>query len=221
MAAMRPTAATFALAIMAGAAAHDSAAAHPHVWVTMATRIDVDPQHAVTGLTHRWTFDELYSSFATQGLDTDGDGIYTRAELQGLADINVQSLKDFQYFTFAKLGETSVSQTEPVNYWVEYTDGVVTLNLTVPFVTPIAAAQVGTLNFAIYDPSNYVAFAFAKDAPVTLANLPACAPVIIAPAGDSAVYTSKDETFFEDPNNPIANFAASYAQTVAIQCKPS
>ena len=37
----------------------------------------------------------MYSEFAVNGLDTNGDGIYSEQELQPLAQTNIEALKEF------------------------------------------------------------------------------------------------------------------------------
>src|SRR5262245_15536170 len=72
-----------------------SVAAHPHVWTTVRSEIVFGPDHRVTGIRHTWTFDEFYTAMAVEGLDTNNDGTYSKAELAPLAKINVESLKPF------------------------------------------------------------------------------------------------------------------------------
>ena len=57
------------------------AEAHPHVWVTATAEITYEPDGAAHAIKHRWSFDEAYSAFATQGLDANGDGRLSREEL--------------------------------------------------------------------------------------------------------------------------------------------
>src|SRR5512140_3283508 len=79
------------------------APAHPHVWVTMKTELVYADNGTVTGVRHHWAFDDMFSAFATQGLESKEKGKFTREELQPLAKVNVESLKDFDYFTFATI----------------------------------------------------------------------------------------------------------------------
>lgn len=37
---------------------------------------------------------------AMRGLDADGNGTYSKKELDSLAKVNVESLEEFAYFTF-------------------------------------------------------------------------------------------------------------------------
>jgi ABC-type uncharacterized transport system substrate-binding protein len=92
------------LSILLAAAAQaggfaEAAIAHPHVWATVRSEIVFGADHRITGIRHHWTFDEFYTAMAVQGLDANGDGVYSKEELQPLAQVNVESLKDFDYFT--------------------------------------------------------------------------------------------------------------------------
>src|SRR5579884_2496778 len=85
-----------------------AARAHPHVWVTVETEVLFGPAGQITGFKHKWTFDEFYTEFAIQGLDTNNDGIYSEEELKPLAQTNVEALKEFNYFTFPTVSDKKV-----------------------------------------------------------------------------------------------------------------
>ena len=74
-----------------------TASAHPHVWVTVKSELVYAPDGSVTGVRHAWTFDDMFSVFALQGLDSKKKGEYTREELAPLADVNVTSLKEYDF----------------------------------------------------------------------------------------------------------------------------
>ncbi len=99
------------------------AQAHPHVWVTMHTELIYTPDGRVTGVRHAWAFDDMFSTFATQGLESKEKGKFTRDELAPLAKVNVESLKEFDYFTYATADGKKVALTDPLSdYWLDYTD---------------------------------------------------------------------------------------------------
>jgi ABC-type uncharacterized transport system substrate-binding protein len=79
-----------------------AAEAHPHVWITAVSELLYAPDGTMTGVRHAWTFDDMFSTYALQGIETRQKGVYTREELAGLAQTNAESLKEFSYFTFAK-----------------------------------------------------------------------------------------------------------------------
>ena len=109
-----------------------SAAAHPHVWVTMKSELVYAADGSVTGVRHAWAFDEMFSTFATQGLETKQKGVFTREDLAPLAQVNIDSLKDFDYFTFAKANGKKAPFNGPADYWLDFADSVLTGSLRVP-----------------------------------------------------------------------------------------
>lgn len=76
--------------------------AHPHVWVAYEAEA-VFENDALTGLRHRWVFDEIYTTSAIEGLDKNNDGKLDAAELDELLKVNIEGLKEFDYFTSALL----------------------------------------------------------------------------------------------------------------------
>lgn len=95
------------------------AVAHPHVWVAVETTVVYD-KGTIIGLRHKWTFDELYTAMAIEGLDKNNDGIYSREELSELAKVNLESLKEFDYFTQMRLAGQPLKVSTPTEYWLEH-----------------------------------------------------------------------------------------------------
>jgi ABC-type uncharacterized transport system substrate-binding protein len=167
-------------------AAATEASAHPHVWVTMQETVLYD-KGTITGLQQAWTFDEIYTQQAIEGLDKNGDGKYDREELKELAQVNIDGLKEFDYFTYAKLGAASLKFKPPVDYWLDHSDkGILTLHFTLPLEQPVAADAPG-FTFAVYDPSYFIAFDYAELDPVKLgASAPTtCKAAINEPPEDA------------------------------------
>src|SRR5450631_3932788 len=106
-----------ALALGAGAAQ-----AHPHVWIIATSELIYAPDGAITGVRHAWTFDDMFSTYALQGIETKTKGVYSREELEPLAQADVESLKEFAYFPFAKADGKKEKVQEPVQYFLEYRD---------------------------------------------------------------------------------------------------
>jgi ABC-type uncharacterized transport system substrate-binding protein len=200
------------------ALAPSPASAHPHVFVTIQTEVVYDEAGNLTGFKQHWTFDELYSSFAVQGLDKDGDGKFSREELQPLADVNVQSLSEFGYFTFPKLAGQKLDIQEPRDYWnAVNADGTVTLHFTSLLAKPVSAADMKAFSFSIYDPTVYVSFAFADKQPVTLTGArPSCTPKVNAPKAAGPSVTLGEAYFSSLDAN--SEYGAQFAQTVVIEC---
>ena len=160
----------FLLITLAGLAFAAPARAHPHVWVTMHAELVYAPDGAITGVRHTWAFDDMFSAFATQGLASKEKGKFTREELAPLAKVNVESLKEYGYFTYATADGKKVPMGEPLpGYWLDFNDSILTLHFTMPFKTPVKAKY---LKIEIYDPTIFVDFEWAKEKPVSVAGLP-------------------------------------------------
>jgi ABC-type uncharacterized transport system substrate-binding protein len=160
-----------AVFVAALAMAPIAAQAHPHMWVTTRTTV-VYENGAFTGVKLTWIFDEFYASTAIEGLDKNKDGKYDREELAELAKVNVEGLKDFEYFTFPKLAGQPLKVGDVTDYWLEHKDGELSLHFTLPFAQPVLAEAKG-LTIAIQDPTFYIAFEPSKTDPVQLsANAP-------------------------------------------------
>src|SRR6202051_3471946 len=51
------------------------AQAHPHVWITSTSELLYAPDGSVTGVRHAWTFDDMFSTYALQGLESKNRGV--------------------------------------------------------------------------------------------------------------------------------------------------
>lgn len=198
------------------------AAAHPHVWVTVETTVLYEGG-TITGLQHKWTFDDMYTAMAIQGLDTNGDGTYSREELAELAQVNIDGLREFGYFTVAKLGNAAVKTKPPVDYYLAYTDSLLSLHFTLPFEQPVPS-EAPDFNFAVFDESFFIAFDFGKEDPVKLAGAPSgCAANIGIPQNELEQLQALNESFGGQLTAGDANqgMGLGYAKTVTLGCKKS
>jgi ABC-type uncharacterized transport system substrate-binding protein len=197
-------------AAMATAAAH----AHPHVWVTVKSEIVYGPDGAATAVRHHWTFDEMFSTFALQGMDTKKAGGLTREDLAPLAEVNVTSLKDFDFFTFAKADTKREAFDTPKDYWLEHKDGALTLHFTLPFKTPTKAKR---LELEIYDNTFFVDFRLSEKTPVSLAGAPAVCKVSAQSAGAPAPTVKMDDAYFQNLT-PGDNYGQQFATRISVAC---
>src|SRR5207245_2555144 len=125
------------------------AKAHPHVWITAISELLYAPDGSITGVRHAWTFDDMFSTYALQGIETKQKGVYSREELSSLAQTNVESLHEFAFFTFAKADGKKEKFLEPVDYYLEYKDTALTLHFTLPLKAPVKPKQ---LVLEVFDP---------------------------------------------------------------------
>jgi ABC-type uncharacterized transport system substrate-binding protein len=192
-----------------------TAVAHPHVWVTMKSELVFAADGAVAGVRHAWTFDDMFSTFATQGIDSKVKGTFTREELAPLAEVNVTSLKEFDFFTFAKVNGAKAEFNNPVNYWLDFKDGVLTLNFTLPFKTP---ARAKNLDIEVYDPTYFVEFSLAEKDPVALQGAPArCRVAVVRPQGAGTQGRPLSESFFNSLGRS-SSWGAQFANKISVNC---
>lgn len=194
--------------------------AHPHVWATYRTTVLFE-QGEIAGFRHAWTFDEMYSAMAVVGLDKDGNGSYSREELSELAQVNADSLGDFSYFTYPKLGETALRIAPPRDYWLEYANGRLTLHFTLPLATPVPADAVD-FTFSVFDETFFIAFEIEKDQPVMLgAGAPnGCSAIASVSQQDLDQLRDLSAAFSGAMTSGDQNIGdgALYAQTIALHC---
>jgi ABC-type uncharacterized transport system substrate-binding protein len=201
------------LAVLALFAA-GKAQAHPHVWVTMKSELVYAADGSATGVRHAWTFDDMFSTFATQGLESKEKGKFTREELAPLAQVNVESLKEFDYFTLARANGKKADLNPPIDYWLEFKDGLLTLHFTLPFKAPVKAQN---LDIEVYDGSYFVDFALAEKEPVSLVGAPQACKLTVARPGETGAATKPGETFFNNLT-PGSNFGAQYSNKISVKC---
>ena len=184
------------------------AQAHPHVWVTVTSEVVYDGKGAATGMRHAWKFDDMYSAFALEGLPQKTKGVFTREDLAGLAEVNITTLKESDFFTFAKAGGKDVVLGEVSDYWLDYKNEVLTLNFMLPFKTPLKEKD---LSIEVYDPSYFVSFGFAEKDAVALVGAPAQCK--------AAVETPKEVSKQVSESSFMAgNWGQTFASRIAVKC---
>jgi ABC-type uncharacterized transport system substrate-binding protein len=205
-------------AVLAGTASlSPQATAHPHVFLTQTVAV-VFEKGAIVALEHVWTFDEFFTAMAVADLDTNKDGQFSREELAPLAKTNIDALKDFNYYTHAKLAGTALKFNAPTSYWGSVKDGALSLHFRLPLAQPVLAEAKG-FEFSVYDPSFFIAFEYTQTGGITLAGSPpqGCAATTAEPEKTAADVARLGESFFEQlGGGPLGNM--SIAKTVRITC---
>jgi ABC-type uncharacterized transport system substrate-binding protein len=171
------------------------ARAHPHVWVTVKSEVIYAPDGSVTGLRHAWVFDAMFSVFATQGIAGKHKGAFTREELRPLAETQMGSLREFDYFTFARIDGEKAQFSAPTEFSLEFRDGV--LELTFVLVLKDSKPKPQRLEVDIYDPTTFVDLVFDKGIPVKLEGAPARCGGAFARQNENLQELSPSEPYFE------------------------
>jgi ABC-type uncharacterized transport system substrate-binding protein len=208
---------TAALGLALGIATAAPASAHPHVWVTVKSTIAFTPDGKISAVVHDWVFDEMYSSFATQGLAKPGE-LVKREQFAPLAQENAGSLAEIGYFTTLKVAGKAVEFGSVTDYWMEERpDHLVEFHVTLPLKTPAALAKFATLRVA--DPEYFIDFEFDDKDPVNLVSAPAgCSASVAKPKPlEEADKTKLSESFFTNLS-PGTNFGFKMASSAIIAC---
>jgi len=195
------------------------ASAHPHVWVTVKSELVYAPDGSITGVRHAWTFDDMFSVFATQGIEGKKKGQFTREELAPLAQVNVDSLKEYDFFTFAKANGKAVEFTEPQpGYYLEFDpkETVLTLYFTLPLKVPMKAKD---LTVEVFDREFFVDFSFAEESPAKLVGAPAqCKLSILNPEQMNADLSARLSQLGANERDPSLTIGSEYANKIVVKC---
>jgi ABC-type uncharacterized transport system substrate-binding protein len=192
-----------------------AAQAHPHVWITAASELIYAPDGSVTGVRHAWTFDDMFTTYALQGMQTKTKGVYTREELAPLAQTNVESLKEFGFFTFARADGKKEKFQEPVDYFLDYKDDALTLHFTLPLKNPVKPKL---LALDVFDPSYFIDFKFGDKDPIRLNGAPATCQMKFQRPNDGTAADAKklNEQNFASGDN--SNYGAMFANKITVEC---
>jgi len=193
------------------------AEAHPHVWVTFHSEVLYAADGAMTGVRHAWTFDDMFSAYALQGISHAKKGQYTREELASLAQTNVDSLKEYEYFTYARADGKKLKFAEPVDYWLEYKNASLILHFTLPLKAPATAAK--AVQIEVYDPSIFVDFEFAKDKPISLSGAPPqCVATYDLPHQPTPAEQARLSQLDAVPLDASSTYGEIFANKILVKC---
>jgi ABC-type uncharacterized transport system substrate-binding protein len=195
------------------------ARAHPHVWATIKTELLYAADGSVTGVRHAWTFDDMFSAFATMGIKAKTKGEFTREELQPLAKVNVDSLKGFAYFTYATMDGAKAKNAfdDATDYWLDYDPKAaeLTLHFMLPFKHPVKAK---ILKIQVYDPEFFIDFAFAKKNPVKLVGAPPSCAAWTEKPDDPHFLSSQNLNRSFVASEAFVGMGAEFANNILVQC---
>jgi len=155
------------------------AVAHPHIFIDAKVTVVFNDAGEIVGLRHNWTFDEAFSSWVVQGLDTNGDRETSPEELQPLADDNLKGLTEYDFYTYAGSPDNPLKLTADGDQRFVYENGHTTLTYGLTATNPQPMAH--RFELGVYDPDYYVAITFADASDVVLENAPAGCGVTLEP----------------------------------------
>ena len=103
---------------------------------------------------------------------------------------------------------------EPVDYFMDARDGLLTLHFTLPLKTPVKSKE---LSLDVYDPTFFVDFKLAEQEPAKLVGAPAaCQIKVQRPADGTASARTLGEQNFADGGN--LTFGVMFANKITVNC---
>ena len=193
------------------------ALAHPHVWIDLDTALVFDDRGRLTGLRVHWVFDEFYSLYMMEDLDTDGDGVAEADKLHGMAQSSTKNLAEYDYFTEVEMDGSRLAQGSVTEAEAAVQDGRLVLTFTVPFAEPVAIDG-KSLTYAVYDPTYYIEILHVKEDPVSFEGAAPsdCRYVVLPPNPDAATVSfaaSLDKT--ESGGDSLGD---AFAERMTVLC---
>jgi ABC-type uncharacterized transport system substrate-binding protein len=161
----------------------------------------------------------MFSVFATQGLEAKTKGEFTREELAPLAEVNVTSLKEYDYFTYAKANGKKIEFNDPAaGYYLDYDkkETVLTLHFLLPLKQPVKAKD---LTLEVFDREFFVDFSFAEKDPAKLVGAPAqCKLTVGKPQEMNAALAQQLSQLGPNQRDSSLTIGAEYANKILVKC---
>jgi len=191
------------------------AAAHPHVWVTVACEVVLDNESRVTAIRQTWSYDAMYSSYALYGLDKDGDGELSGPELEPLVTAMVAELRPRKFFTAASVDGVAATLSDATGQSLAVDpEGDLTLSFT-QTVEPAVALKGKTLSLEVHDVDFFVDFEFSKERFATITPpTPGCAAAL-RDSSQPPKGSNPDDLMAALINGPIVTLASA----VTVVCR--
>lgn len=194
-------------------AAPVGAFAHPHVFINAEMRLEIGADGVLRKIHHQWTFDDMYSAFAVQGLRR-ADGAPEASALAALARDLVGKLEDVDYFTEVRAPSHELQATGAEQARADFADGRLRLSFTVTLRA--LGPEADHVEVRVFDPQYVVAISLAESVPVSgpsqcrrsLAGPSPLAPADARKLDDSARTNQLD-----------AGFGAKLATVVRVDCR--
>lgn len=162
------------------------AQAHPHVWIDARVTLHMKGGKVVA-ITQHWTFDAIFSGVVIDAFDKNKDKKLSSGEVKEVRKGAFQNLKNFNYFTTARIGRKELTIEKVSHFSAKIKKGKLAYTFTIVLPRPIDPRE-DKPAFLFLDKTYYVAVELMKTKPVSVAGK--------APNGCKAVIR-------EDTDNPI------------------
>lgn len=207
------------LLVLLMAAGPVPAVAHPHVFADARLEVVASDDGNVQELRNVWRFDDMFSSSVLMDFDANTNLKLDQAELEEIGKTILESLGDYDYFTFITHDGKPVEIARPDALHVDFQDNLLLVFFSVKPKTPLPVS--GTLSFGVYDPTLYTAIDFSDDTRMVLEGdrLKDCQHKVVRPDPDDVIAQNQStltEAFFADPGNN--DMGKLFATRLEVSC---
>ncbi len=199
-------------------------AAHPHVFIDTGFELILDDAGQMTHVRVIWQYDDFYSLLITEdmGLDGDGDGVLTDAEIAKLKGFDMKWDKGFNGDLMMTIGDNPISLSGPQEVTASFSQGRITTTHLRALLAPVAPGE--TMIMKAYDPSYYTAYEVTR--PVTVTGDGVCHVRLKAPELDKGLKALQKELATldaqMDPQDAgLPDIGAQMAGSVIVICGAS
>lgn len=193
------------------------AVAHPHVFVDSALRIETDADRRVTGIELSWAYDEFFTLliFEDMGLDPDGDGQLTEAELEQLQGFETNNWPaDFEGDLYLVAGGAPVALGPPEPRETRIEDG----RIISSHFRPVPEVPAQGLEIKQYDPTFYVSYEISRGVEIAAP----CSAEIEAPDREAAdAFVQEELQRVPEDMFEQLEVGEQYADRISLTCDPS
>ena len=139
------------------------ALAHPHMWIDASLQMQFDEKGRVVSVSQSWKFDELFSSYAVQGVNRDANNMPDQGALDVIAQNWMGALADPMSHYFTEIEQDNralkISQAQAISARWDLATERLMLQFSLPLVTP-ASPQDSPVSVRVADPTYFVAYSF-------------------------------------------------------------
>lgn len=191
--------------------------AHPHMFVDTGLRFEVNDRSEITGVTMSWTYDDFFTLLILEdyGLDPDGDGVLTEAELDVLHGFDlIEWPEGFEGDLYVYSNGDKIEMPRPVPVSVAVENG----QITAVQHREIPAVPTEGLEILQYDPTFYVAYDVTQGVSF---DRPGCSATVTDPdqaAAQAAIEEELNGGSMEDIFNEMM-VGVHFSDRIAVTCE--
>ncbi len=155
--------------LLLAAAAPLPAAAHPHVWVENSATFNFDAKKRLTGITHNWEFDPMYSAAIARDYKAGKDGVFPEKQVKKMLERPFGWLAQDAYLTPVYVNGEKRFADAMTGFAPVMRGETLVCTFTVTFKKPLEPLK-DKVEVAIYDPQYYYDVVFGGE-PVRLSGI--------------------------------------------------